>query len=164
MATITVVSPKTIFPGPLSFFTQLTEQDSITVAALRWVLVNTSGNWGPVASDPTSLLGTNMVAGANITSGKTATDIFVYTTGVIVEANTNSTGTDPSLFVPQDVVVSSNDHQIVVATQSTAISATNRGTAVFNMLRLSPKDASLDTNVREWAMPRPERLGVYELF
>ena len=164
MATITVVSPKTIFPGPLAFFTQLTEQDSITVAALRWVLVNTSANWGPVASDPTSLLGTNMVAGANITSGKTATDIFVYATGTLVEANTNSTGTDPALFVPQDVVVSSNDHQIVVATQSTAISATNRGTAIFVPVRLSPKDAASDTNIREWAHPRPERLGVYELF
>lgn len=166
MATITVVSPKTIYPGADSFFRQIIEADSTTVAALRWVqTVATSGTtaqyWSAVASDPTNILGTNMVAGANIGgAGKSATDIFVYVPRTVVEANSNSTGTsDPVAGLAYDIVVSGNDHQIAsITVPSTASSATNRGTAIFTVLQNSPKDASLDTNIRVWAMPVSSRL------
>jgi len=158
MATITVVSPKTVYPGADSFFTQYTEANSTTLAALRWVTLDGSSNWVAVATDPATLLGTNMVAGANITSGKSATDIFVYVAGSVIEANTNSTGTDPVFGTGRDIVVSSNDHQVEVAAVSTATSATNRGTAVFVPIRLSPKDATGDTNIRVWGKIRSRHL------
>lgn len=160
MATITVVSPKTIYPGKDSFFTQYTEADSVTVAALRWVLLNTAGNWLAVATDPLHLLGTNMVAGANITTGKSATDIFVYTPNTIVEANTNSSGTDPVPGAWGDVVVATNAHQFDL-TVTTAMTTSALGTPVWSFLRNSPKDASLDTNIRAYAIPRAARLQFF---
>lgn len=150
MATITVVSPKTVYPGADSFFTQATEANSVSVAAMRWVYLDSSANWTPIASDGADLLGTNMVAGANITSGKTATDIFVYVPATIIEANSNATGTDPVIGIDYDIVVSSNDHQIDQADTSPGASMV--------VIRLSPKDVTGDTNVRVWVKGNPSIL------
>ena len=112
MATITVVSPKTVYPGPGTFFMQATEANSTTVAALRIVTINSTPRWAAIASDSTLVFGTNMVAGVKATSGLVATDIQVYVPGTIVEVNSNSTGTDPLVGTVYDVVVSGNDHQL----------------------------------------------------
>ena len=140
MATITVVSPKTVFPGADSFFFQQTEANSTTVAALRWVTINATPRWAAIASDPATVAGTNMVAGVNATSGLVATDIFAYVPGTIVEANSNS-ATDLLLGTAYGVVISTNDHQI---------DQTDTTNDVVIPLRLSPKDASADTNARHW--------------
>ena len=143
MATITVVSPKTVYPGADSFFAQFTEANNTTVAALRWVVLNaaTPPKWLAISSDAPNILGTNMVAGVNATSGLVATDIFVYVPGTIIEANSNS-ATDLLIGTSYDTVVSSNDHQID-QTDTT-------GGSEFVPIRLSPKHASGDTNARHW--------------
>lgn len=159
MATITVVSPKTIYPGGESFFMQMTEADSTTVAALRWVLINSTPRWAAIASDPDFILGTNMVAGVNATSGLVATDLQVYVPSTVVEANSNSTGTDPLIGVPRDAIVSTNNHQVdSLNAVTTAASLTNLGTGCFKMIRLSPKDTTLDTNIRIWVYVMPHKL------
>ncbi len=159
MATITVVSPKTVYPGADSYFMQLTEANSTTLAALRWVLINATPRWAACATDPDHVFGTNMVAGVNATSGLVATDLHAYVPSTIVEANSNSVGTDPLIGVPRDMVVSTNDHQVDTANAvGTAASATNRGTAVFILKALSPKDAAGDTNIRGWWRIMPNRL------
>ena len=139
MATITVVSPKTVFPGADSFFIQMTEKNSTTLAALRWVTTDSTPRWLAIATDPGTVAGTNMVAGVNATSGLVATDIQVYVPGTIVEANSNATGTDPIIGTAYEVVVSGNDHQVDQGATTTDI---------VIWLRISPRDAAGDTNVR----------------
>lgn len=150
MATITVVSPKTVFHGGDGFFMQMTEKNSTTLAALRWVVTDSTPRWLAVASDPATLAGTNMVAGVNATSGLVATDLQIYVPGTIVEANSNASGTDPIVGTAYSIVVSTNDHQVDQA------DTTND---VVVWLRVSPRDATGDTNVRGYVKFIPSKLN-----
>lgn len=148
MATITVTYPKVVYPGADSFYVDRTEANSTTLAALRLVTLNTAVNpkWVAIASDPATILGTNIVAGVNATTGLVATPIHVFVPSTMIEINTNSTGTDPLVGTAYGCVVSTNDHQLDV---------TDTTNDVFIPIRISPKDAALDTNVRFWVKIDP---------
>ncbi len=152
MATITVVAPRVVYPGADGHFENFTEANSTSLAAGRLVFIdgsNTSGRWTPTVSDGVTILGQNVVAGVNATTGLTATPIFIFNTNTVIEINTNSSGTDPLLYTGYSTVVSTNDHQL-----DTTDVANNRLTP----LRLSPKDTTGDTNIRVWARLNPANL------
>lgn len=146
MATITVVAPKVVFPGPMAHFEQWTEANSVSVAAGRIAVQNTAGKWAACASDPAigTVLGRNVVAGSNVTTLNPTTDIFIFTPGVIIEINSNASGTDPVRGLAYSYVVSTNDHQLDQADTSHTD---------LMMLQLAPQSTSGDTNVAVWAVP-----------
>lgn len=158
MATITVVRPKPVFLGPTSHFAVFDEAASLNTAALGILVLDSSGNAAISADDPAvgTIIGQNMAATANSGSAGTDVTMLVWVPGTIVEINTNSTGTDPVLGVEMDFeftvgTAPNQTWQANMSTISTASSGTNLGTATYIMRGLSPRDASLDTNVRVYA-------------
>ena len=143
MATITVVAPKVVYPGADYHFESFVETNSTTLAAGRIAVIST-GRWAAAASDPAAgtILGQNTVAGTNVTSSNPAQDIAIFGVSTVIEINSNSTGTDPTIGTAYELVVSTNDHQLDVTT------TTND---VLVPIRLSPKDTTGDTNIRVYA-------------
>lgn len=146
MATITVVAPKIINAGPGGFCENWTEANSTTVLAGRLSVSNLAEQWAAAASDPAlgTLIGRNYVAGANVTTGNPSTTHQVFVTGTVIEINSNATGTDPERGVAYGIVVATNDHQL---------DQTDTTNDRLIVVRLSPLDATGDTNVRVWARP-----------
>jgi hypothetical protein len=149
LATITVVAPAVVYPGADSFFAQFTEKNSVSVAARRLVVLDSTPEWLAVASDGALILGTNQVAGANITSGKSATDVMVFVPATMIEINSNATGTDPIIGTAYGVVVSTNDHQL---------DQSDTSNDRFVVIRKSPRDTAGDTNIRVYAKVLPTAL------
>lgn len=148
MATVTVTYPKVVYAGADSFYVDFIEANSTSLAALRLVTLNTGvpPKWVACASDPATILGTNIVAGVNLTTGLVATPIHVFVPGTIIEINSNATGTDPLIGTAYGLVVSTNDHQL---------DYTDTTNDVFIPIRQSPKDTALDTNIRMWVKIDP---------
>lgn len=149
MATIAIVAPRLVQPGPGGHFENFTESNSNTLLSGRLVFVNDDVRWASTVSDGATILGQNVATGSNATSGLSATPIFIFNTSTVIEINTTSTGTDPKIYSGYSVVVSGQDHQLDVSDISN-----NRLTP----LRLSPKDTTGDTYIRVWCRLNPANL------